>query len=43
MAWQCHTKNEKGGDDIAPANISVINSYDNGMTWVCISMTPGAT
>ena len=33
MAWQCHMKNGKGSDDTAPSNISLMNSYDNGVTW----------
>ena len=33
MAWQCHMRSEKGSGDEAPSNISLMNSYDNGVTW----------
>lgn len=34
LAWQCFERNPQKGNDTAPANIAIANSYDNGATWV---------
>ena len=34
MAWQCHQHSDFGSGDLAPATISLMNSYDKGATWV---------
>lgn len=34
IAWQTYEKSDHGCGDEAPATISIMNSYDNGETWV---------